>query len=86
MTTPERSQLQSSEYYLKYMSWHAKDMSTCLKEMCAAFNTLNKRLEGIEGAIREKNLGIPVDHKFAPKMIQLSPAVQTVIDDGDVPF
>jgi len=46
MSTPERV-LQSSEYYLKYMSWHTKDMAASFKELVAAVNTLSNKLDGV---------------------------------------
>lgn len=46
MTTPsEKGAVHAPEYYLKYMSWHTKDMAECMKELVASINVLTTRLE-----------------------------------------
>ena len=44
MSAPNQ-ELHPPEYYLKYMSWHTKDMAECMKQISAGVNSFNAKLE-----------------------------------------
>lgn len=74
MSNPERP-LQSAEYYLKFMSWHAKEISTTLMELTASINLLNTKID----SFMNKNSDV-VAYRQPQKAITKSQ------DFEDVPF
>ena len=75
MTAPSQD-LHPPEYYLKYMSWHTKDMAECMKQISAGVNSFNGKLEQLIDMQRQAGQGKP--HSGVAKVTPMPPSSEEV--------